>query len=191
MRNVLMLLAALLASPLARADSSVAPPAAGDAGERTGGAGLGCERLPASWHGEAMANAAREQLGKAAAPSAVRVLAWQSEKDDRPLYLDSAILWLKLANGSEALAHVYRHPREERAWHLSMVYDAPFERLRVFAKRPTRDEVDAFLKRTWWTFHVDSDFTLLGAEVCKDAWQEALGAPPWHAYGTPAPRHGR
>jgi len=57
----------------------------------------------------------------------VVILKWKKEIDNRPLYIESAII-LANYNGKNALAHIYRHPKEERPepkWYLATVYDDP------------------------------------------------------------------
>jgi hypothetical protein len=120
---------------------------------------------------------------------AARVLAWQIDEDDRPLRVESVILWIALADKPAAkkptrwmLAHLYRHPRDENEWRISRVYDAPFVGTESYESAPKRAELDRFLKDTWWHFKPLEGFRSLGAEVCRDAWAQAFGAPPWHSY---------
>ena len=57
----------------------------------------------------------------------LRLLAWKREEDDRPLLVDCALAWCRLESEGQtrwALLHLYRHPRDGRQWHFSMVYDA-------------------------------------------------------------------
>ena len=41
----------------------------------------------------------------------IRVLAWKQTVDDRPLYIDVALMWIEHADHQYTLANVYRHPK--------------------------------------------------------------------------------
>ncbi len=165
----------------ARADTSVSARAP-DGGAKTGSGAKtgGCAKLP---EGATLDEIVAPALRGGAPPTIARVLAWSAEVDDRPLYLDRALLWLARGDKAFELAHVYRHPRDAKTWHLSMVYDVPYESQRTFTAPPKRAALESFLTATWWHFAAEGGFRLVAAEVCREAWQASFGAPPWHQYG--------
>jgi hypothetical protein len=165
----------------ARADNTV--PDKTNKFPQTGRAEAGCERLPLGWTLDGMLQALAPD--KPQRPKAVRVLAWQVDEDDRPLRVERVLLWVALRDSRWTLAHLYRHPRdEENSWHVSKVYDAPYIGIDWYSAAPTRDDLEKFLKGTWWHFRPSDGFQILGSEVCKAAWQDSFGGPPWHAYST-------
>jgi hypothetical protein len=114
---------------------------------------------------------------------AVRVLAWQQTIDDRPLRIDSALVWIKTSDPLYTISHVYRHPDDKDGWHQAMVYDMPgFEGEIQSAKPPTHAELEDFLHATDWPFAPEQDFKLVASGICAKAWQDSFNEPPWHQY---------
>jgi hypothetical protein len=145
--------------------------------------GAGCERLPSAWKLDAMVAAAGARDD--AHPPKAQLLAWQIDEDERPLRVESALLWIESPGKRWMLAHLYRHPLEKPAeWHISMVTDVPYVGVQSYAAAPRHKAVEAFLNATWWSFRPLGGFRSLGAEVCRDAWLHAFGEAPWHAYPT-------
>jgi hypothetical protein len=143
------------------------------------------DRTPLGWHVEQMA---REALG---APwtddgpwtnATGHILVWKIEEDTRPLYSESAVLWLQAQTPTGKkwkLAHVFRHPRYPRtAWTINKVMDAPqFGTSAVYDRPPRADVVGAFLLKTWWSFKPDKGFRLIDGAVCVQNWQASTGSP--------------
>lgn len=117
------------------------------------------------------------------------LLAFKVIEDDRPLYVEQALIAEQLDDGKWRLSSVYRHPRENGgspiSWHLSVVFDADQSPTQVFDHRPSEAQVDAFLKHAWWTFQADHDFRLLKGQVFEATWEKALGYKPKHTFVKP------
>ena len=121
--------------------------------------------LPDGWSLSKMAEpVVLFELPQGATP---RLVAWRIKEDDRPLYVESAIVEVH-AGSRWGLAHIFRHPRDAtpRGWEMAVVYDAPQTPMRSFEARPTEAEVDQFLTDTWWTGHPDSGFRTLSEGRC-------------------------
>jgi hypothetical protein len=145
---------------------------------------VGTDRVPQSWSLDELARAAADEDEVVAD---ARILTWQIREDDRPLYVESAIVWLRLeGSGRERwmLAHVFRHPREFRSWKLSGVFDVPYAPRRMFDYPPKNAEVYQFLRATWWEFGPDFlyGFRLVDAAVCAEAWKAVIGQEPTEKY---------
>jgi hypothetical protein len=114
------------------------------------------------------------------------LLAFKSEIDERPLFVESALIAVKLKPGNWWLAHVYRHPRDSHVgalrWNLSAVRDAPFTPEMEFRHQPSKYEVETFLRDTWWEFSPSDHFRLLRARVFSDTWEKVLGYRPNHQF---------
>jgi hypothetical protein len=112
------------------------------------------------------------------------LLAYCSERDDRPLFLEYALIAVERANGRWELDHVYRHPRDSPnpKWHLSVVFDAPVTPSRTYDHRPTAAEVDAFIHDSWFHFAPDVGFTLIKGEVYANTWERALDYRPTYRF---------
>jgi hypothetical protein len=112
------------------------------------------------------------------------VLVWQIKEDKRPLYVESAILCLKIGEGKTQrwkLSHVFRHPREDphRKWTIDQVDDAPqVGETAGFAKSLTLKDATSFLKNTWWHFEPDPGWRVIDAAVCKSAWKQCFHSEP-------------
>ena len=114
------------------------------------------------------------------------LLAFKSEIDERPLFIESAIIAVRLKLGDWRLAHVYRHPKDLNAgatcWHLSVVYDAPVNPEREFRHRPSKGEAEQFLRDAWWEFTASEHFHLLRARIFSDTWEKTLRDRPNHQF---------
>ena len=147
----------------------------------------GCARLPAGWTPDDMGRAVVPDDVRARAAVTVRVLAWQIDKDERPLEVDSALLWIFLesrkSGNSWELAHVYRHPDDPPSkWQMDSVTDVPFTGLQGYTSAPTHEQADTFFTATWWKFKPLDGFKPIGSEVCADAWKTAFHEAPWRSY---------
>lgn len=173
MRKLVVLLAACSHASLPAPPSNTAP--------ATPPAAEACKLLP-DWNPDEMARGGMH-YDPAPAVTEVRVLAWQQIIDERPLRVDSALLWVQTQGKTIQLVHVYRHPDDKDAWHQARVYDSPtFAGMTVLSARPTRAEIDAFLGATEWTFAAPDGFRLVASGLCSDAWTKSFGERPWHAY---------
>jgi len=118
----------------------------------------------------------------------VHVLAWKHDVDDRPLDVDSAIV-LVVNRGTFTLAHLYSHAAGAPAsWRPSWITDRPeYLSSWTFAAPPTRQELDAFLRKTEWEFAASSGFRLTAKGICAGEWRKYLGGEPWHHFGEVGP----
>lgn len=105
------------------------------------------------------------------------VLAWRQRNDDRPLYIDEALVWERSEGAGYYLAHAYRHPKDDDKFHLSVVCDAPIEPERNYAKPPTVADLRAFLKGTTWGDR-DEEFKVTAGKVCRENFERVFHAPP-------------
>ena len=118
---------------------------------------------------------------------AATLLAFVSREDDRPWYVDDALLVLQLRKGRWVLVHAVRNPKYppghkggSKEWVLYDVMDAPHVGDRYFDHRPTRWQVDQFLKDNQWPFTSDQAWRIVRRMVDADAWQRVLGyRPAW------------
>ncbi len=120
------------------------------------------------------------------------LLSFSSMVDDRPLFVESALVAVKMETGKWGLAYVYRHPREKEEganrWRLSEVADAHQCPSREFVHRPSRDEVERFLVDSWWRFRLSASpgFRLVRDRIFSETWEKALGYRPRHQFPKPA-----
>jgi hypothetical protein len=115
------------------------------------------------------------------------LLAFVAREDDRPWYADDALLVLQLPKDKWVLVHAVRNPKYPKGyrggsgstkWSMYDVMDAPYVGDRHFAHRPTRKEVDQFLKDNQWQFTSDKYMRVVRRVVDADAWQKVLGYQP-------------
>lgn len=138
------------------------------------------DRIPAGWEAGQMAH---EALGQEWTNATGRILVWMIREDIRPLYVESAVLWLQVntpAGRKWKLAHVFRHPKSppSTTWTISQVMDAcQFGTSGDYAAPPEPRVVEAFLRETWWRFKPDKTWRLLDGAVCARNWQACTGAP--------------
>lgn len=145
---------------------------------------------PADWTppGWQVVQMAREGIGASWIDGGIwtnatgRILVWKIQEDSRPLYTESAVLWLQArtpAGNKWKLAHLFRHPKYPHAtWCLHKIMDSPQRDTSAVYDRPPRaDEVEAFLRETCWSFMPDRGFRLTDGAVCVQNWQAATGAP--------------
>ena len=115
----------------------------------------------------------------------IRVLAWKQTVDDRPLYIDVALMWIEHADHQYTLANVYRHPKDrgDEGWEQSMIFDLPgFQGAITLDHRPTHADLEEFLSHTDFDFGAESDFRLLASGVCGSAWLASFTEAPWHRF---------
>jgi hypothetical protein len=149
----------------------------------------GCERLPAAWELDAMIDATSARLDKKTATT--RVLTWKIEEeqlpegmDDRPLRIETAIMWLELSGHGWTLAHLYRYSQDgpSAAWQIPVIKATravEYVGERSYDHAPTRADLDQFLGNTRWRFEArDAGFKLLDSEVCREAWRTSFEVPP-------------
>jgi len=115
------------------------------------------------------------------------LLAFVAREDDRPWYVDDALLVLQLPKGKWVLVHAVRNPKYPKGyqggssstkWSLYDVMDAPHVGDRRFDHRPTRKEVNQFLKDNRWQFESDKYSRVVRRVVDDAAWQKVLGYQP-------------
>ena len=117
------------------------------------------------------------------------VLALLSAVDDRPLYVDDALIVVQLADGRWRLAHVGRNPRDEnqylRRWRLFTVEDSPIVPSRDFPEKPTALQVGEFIHDSFFQFKPREGFRLITGEVFYETWEKALGYVPTYKFPKP------
>jgi hypothetical protein len=121
------------------------------------------------------------------------LLAFVAREDDRPWYADDALLVLQLPKGKWVLVHAVRNPKYPTGyrsgsgstkWNMYHVMDAPHVGDRHFDHRPTRKEVDQFLKDNRWQSESDKFWRVVRRVVDEAAWQKVLGDKPSFAVGS-------
>ena len=120
-----------------------------------------------------------------------RILAWQVVVDERPLYLEEAILWIHFTPPVEAeffrLDHVYRHPRETtphlKGWHRSHTASphTPWTGAATYEERPDNATVIRFFHASAWDVAFPG-FVLIDGAICAGAWKRSTGEAPGFAY---------
>ncbi len=145
------------------------------------------DRLPSDFDPAQMAATAIDPMDRFKdAKVTARVLMWRVHEDDRPLYLQGAILWVDVRRAGQParwiLANVYRHPREPKPrgeeWRLAVIDDGPAAPLKRFDRPPTNADVKTFLQESFWNEPLPRSFTQHAAGTCPKGWKIALGAPP-------------
>ena len=113
------------------------------------------------------------------------LLAFVAREDDRPWYVDDALLVLQLPNEEWMLVHAVRNPQfppnhrgGSTKWRRYDVMDAPHVGDRRFNRPPTRKEVDRFLSDNEWQFESDKFWRVVRRFVDEEAWQRVLGYKP-------------
>jgi hypothetical protein len=155
------------------------------------------DELPKSWDADEIA----EQTPPYAAEGRVYVLAWKVEGDDRPFRVESCLVLKVLQEddgyGRWCLAHLYRHPAEDRPqWRLATTHfsgakgtkywpDLEVFHAKRFKDRPGNKEVYASLSReeVGWRFEAEAGMKLLRGGTCEKNWQAALGEKPTRFVG--------
>lgn len=113
----------------------------------------------------------------------VVILKWKKQIDDRPLYVESALILsdynINYRNGY-ALIHIYRHPlrsyRQPASWEISLVCDADQTPLESFEHRPTKKDLMQFEQNTWWENNTSSDFKLIDSNICMNNINQYLAS---------------
>ena len=105
-----------------------------------------------------------------------------SLEDDRPVYVDHALLLLQLPKGKWMLVHANRAakpspvlPTWNPKWQPATVTDSPRRFDRPFDHPPTREEVNRFLKDNEFQLESDKLFRVVERLVYDEAWEKALG----------------
>src|SRR5690349_22205720 len=98
--------------------------------------GPAADRIPPNFDALRIAHDAlmgREKDGIKSEELKAKILAWKVYEDDRPLYVESCIVWVQFINlegkQTQRLAHLYRHGRgngPDDRWALSRVFDVPY-----------------------------------------------------------------
>lgn len=111
------------------------------------------------------------------------ILKWKKEIDDRPLYIESALI---LSDDSTyhsngyALIHIYRHPlrsyRLPAPWEVSLVYDADQIPVAYFEIKPTKKDLIQFEQDTWWEDNASNGFKLIDSNICMNNINQYLAS---------------
>lgn len=152
-------------------------------------------RLPAGWDPEEFQYAVRQQVDPdGRAKVRAELLAWHIMEDDRPLLVDSALVWACVESDKDvrwALLELYRHPRDSPHWYLSDVSHGP-RALEFFNQPPKNAEIYRFVDRLFYDdfFKQPSPgFHNLSSEVCTRTWLSVTGEQPTRFF--PPRRNGR
>ncbi|MEO8796971.1 MAG: hypothetical protein ABI551_03725 [Polyangiaceae bacterium] len=155
------------------AATTTSPPTASDALLPPSRVDAACN-VPSDWPvGEALA-----------AADETAVLAWRQRVDERPLYVDDALVWQKRTVSGKpmwTLAHVYRHPKDENRFRLSVVFDAPVSPEENYDHAPNGKDVEAFLKHASWSWDPET-FKMTAGSVCTATWTHLIGEAPKHEF---------
>lgn len=105
----------------------------------------------------------------------IKIIKWKIEVDERPLYIESAIV-IGMYNNKWALIHVFKHPKAKKKakWHISIIFDALHTRFETYKRLPTKKELEKFEKDTWWTDMPRKGFRLIGFGICNDNYKEYI-----------------
>jgi hypothetical protein len=144
--------------------------------------------LPARWSSETFESAVRRAVDRGQEGKVeIRLLAWKTEEDDRPLLVDSALAWCRVEsedNVSWALVLLFRHPRDGPQWHLSEIYDHPWSPVRFYDHPPRNTDVYQFLDsephRPFFRVNRSGSagFHILSSGVRVISWYSAIGERP-------------
>ena len=107
-----------------------------------------------------------------------RVLAWRIKEDERPLYVEEALVVVEVkplvGKARWLLIHVFRHPRSEYAaentWRLAQIADTDVTgAMRFDAAPPTATDIESQLARGPWADGLVG-FRERSGGRCLDAW---------------------
>jgi len=137
-----------------------------------------------------------------------QLLTWQIiEDDDRGLYVECAIICIRLEKDGEnrfLLANIFRHPEPIQdllgpslrsinhlfypskypirlpRWQLSFICDAPKQKpcCRAFHHRPSNSDIYVFLRDVEWDYLASDGFRLIDTAVCVKSWTSVSGTAP-------------
>ena len=113
---------------------------------------------------------------------ATTLLIMVSIEDDRPVYIDHALLVLQFPEGQWMLVHAQRaakpspfHASWNSKWRPFIVTDSLLRFYRPFDHSPTLDEVNLFLKDNQFQLESDDIYQVVAREVNEKAWEKSLG----------------
>ena len=106
------------------------------------------------------------------------LLGFRAEVDDRPLYVEAALVAFELPNSTWRMAHVFRRPDEDlwKHWEVADGIDAPG--VLDLDHRPTRKETEQFLRETRWHSGPDQWYRLVRSDEFHETWREVFGYVP-------------
>ncbi len=150
--------------------------------------------LPRSWSLEEIA----KKTPPYGADGRVCVLAWKVVEDERPVRVESCLVFKVLSkNKGYCLAHLCRDPAQEKAeWHLSMTHvkgekgtkyypGADILHAKRFEARPGNKELYGSLsfEEVNWSFEQETGWKFVSCGVCEKSWQAAIGEKPTQFFG--------
>jgi len=104
------------------------------------------------------------------------ILAWKTQEDERPLYVESLIAVIEIDKTRYLLAHLFRHPRERNSrWRESVITDVAYVGSRSFSHPPTQMELLSFLEDTWWSFTEEPGWKILDVGLDAEKWKNLTG----------------
>jgi hypothetical protein len=107
------------------------------------------------------------------------LLALLKKVDARPLYVDEALLAIEFPKERWRMVHAARQPNadaeRDRRWSIWIVTDSAVKGSQKFKHRPTKPEVERFLRTSDWRFEASGGFRTIKCDVFSNAWKEAFG----------------
>jgi hypothetical protein len=157
------------------------------------------DRIPAGWKLDEIVDGAlltwNPQPALRSSVKEARILTWKIRQDARPLLVEQCIVWLRLAESRWILAHVFRHPLGRRVWCQAAISHGEATWIIGYDHPPTNQDLTKFLDtNNWWADILwwegenterlgdDDGFRLIDADVCFQAWQEAIHAKPFMSF---------
>jgi hypothetical protein len=110
------------------------------------------------------------------------LLALVKAVDDRPLYLDRALVALEYPWDQWRLVYACRNPKSkrdwDRKWHEFFMSDMHVIGSKYFRHRPSRKEVEGFLVASNWHYEAAEHFRMITSEVFTNEWRVVFKFDP-------------
>jgi hypothetical protein len=115
------------------------------------------------------------------------LLAFVSRVDDRPHYVDSALLVMELPNNRWRLVHAIRHPKSgstnREAWHVTFgSEDQNIRGSEVYDHPPTALDMGPFLLRSSYSFDEWQGYHTLHSALYTETWEKVLKHKPQYKF---------
>ncbi|MGD0262338.1 MAG: hypothetical protein ABSD29_21450 [Verrucomicrobiota bacterium] len=121
--------------------------------------------------------------------SVPHLLAFSSMVDKRPLYIDYCLIAIELPKKHWCLVHAYRHPKDStdvgRLWDVMRVLDTPIRGSKNYDHKPSKSEVEQFIRESIWRFQPLDGYMLITGQVYSATWEGALGYKPNYKFTKP------
>lgn len=120
----------------------------------------------------------------------VHILAFKSQVDDRPWWVDHALVVVEMSRGRWELWHLARNPRsngKRSPWTESHVTDSTQRGSRSYDHRPTAADLKEFVSLSYWSFAADPPFRLIRGTVDDALCRAVLGFESGYRFPEPSP----